>query len=187
MAMTAPAKHWTAAELEQIPDDRNRYEIIDGELFVSPSPALNHQELAAQFFERLRAYVAEHRIGTAVFAPADVTFSDDTVVIPDVFVAPLVDGRRPQHWEEVRRLLLAVEVLSPSTARTDRTIKRRRYQRENVPEYWVVDGDARIVERWRPDDTRPEIVSEQLAWQSDPATPPLVIDVARLFEDVFGA
>lgn len=187
MATTATTKHWTAADLQTIPDDRNRYEILDGELLVSPSPSLNHQELATQFLERLRAYLAEHCIGSAVIAPADVTFSDDTVVIPDVFVIPLADGKRPQHWEDVGRLLLAIEVLSPGTARIDRTAKRSRYQRENVPEYWIVDGSARAVERWRPADLQPEILVDQIVWQPDPSCSPLVIDLTVLFRDVFGA
>jgi Uma2 family endonuclease len=79
-----------------------------------------------------------------------------------------------------------IEVLSPTTARADRHVKRRLYQRERVPEYWIVDVDARLVERWRPEDQRPEILAEQLAWQPEPSQPPLVIDLAGYFREVLG-
>ncbi len=62
------------------------------------------------------------------------------------------------------KLLLAVEILSPSSQRADRTVKRRLFQRERVPEYWIVDIDARLVSRWRPDDTRPEEIDGRLEW-----------------------
>jgi Uma2 family endonuclease len=122
-----------------------------------------------------------------VTAPADVGLSDDTVVGPDLFVVPLVDGRRPQSWDDVGRLLLAIEILSPSTARVDRTIKRRRYQREGVPEYWVVDGDARVVERWRPADKRPEIVTDDLEWKPSSEIAALIIDLPVLFAAALGS
>ena len=81
-------------------------------------------------------------------------------------------------------LLLVIEVTSPSTARQDRQLKRRRYQRAGVPEYWIVDLDARIVERWRPQDERPEILDEQLTWQPQPGAAPLEIDLVSLFARV---
>ena len=79
------------------------------------------------------------------------------------FVVPIgPDGRRGANWTDIHALLLAVEILSPSTARADRQAKRRLHQRERVGEYWIVDLDARVVERWRPDDERPEIVTRTL-------------------------
>lgn len=108
------------------------------------------------------------------------------MVQPDVFVVPLIEGRKPASWEETGRLLLVAEILSPSTARADRHVKRRLYQRERVPEYWIVDVDARLVERWRPDDERPEILAERIEWQPDQKHPPLVIDLPAYFRDVTG-
>jgi Uma2 family endonuclease len=179
-------KHWTAADLREIPDDRNRYEIIDGELFVTPSPLWSHQTLSREIFQLLHPYLKAHQIGAILWAPADIELADDTVVEPDLFVVPLVEGRQPLSWEDVRRLLLVIEVLSPSTARVDRTVKRRRYQSEGVPEYWIVDGNARVVERWRPADDRPEILAESLQWRPDLALPALAIDLPSLFAAVFG-
>ena len=63
-------------------------------------------------------------------------------------------------------------------------MKRRRYQREGVPEYWIVDVDARLVERWRPGDERPEVLTETLDWRPDAAHPPLVVDLAAYFARV---
>jgi Uma2 family endonuclease len=179
-------RHWTAADLCEIPDDRNRYEIIDGELFVTPSPSMGHQGIAAELFVRLHAYLREQRLGNVYFAPADVHLSDDTVVEPDLFVVPLVEGRRPRSTEEVGRLLLVIEILSRSTARADRTVKRQKYQSEGVPEYWIVDGDARVVERWRPEDDRPEIISELLDWRPDSEHPALTIELPALFAVALG-
>jgi len=103
-----------------------------------------------------------------------------------VFVVPVGAGR-PRTWEDIGgRLLLAVEVLSPTTARADRVVKRRKYQRAGVPEYWVVDLDARLVERWRPGDERPELLMERLSWRPDPARPGLEIELGVFFEAVLG-
>lgn len=187
MAMPNPIPEptiWTIEMLRDLPDDGNRYEIIDGELLVSPSPRWRHQRAVRALLMRLSAYVEPQRIGYVYQSPADVDFSRTTVVEPDLFVVPLVDGRPPNYFQEVRRLLLAVEVLSPSTARYDRQTKRRLFQRERVPEYWIVDCDARLVERWRPDDERPEILTDTIAWHPEGASEPLVIDLVAFFDEV---
>ncbi len=117
-------------------------------------------------------------------SPADISFANDIILQPDLFVAPLVNGKPPRNWSDIRSLILAVEVVSPSTAQTDRTRKRALYQREGVPEYWIVDLDSRLVERWRPEDTRPEVLAEQLEWQPDPAKQPLVLELPPFFAAV---
>ena len=93
-------------------------------------------------------------------------------------------GRRPKTWRDISSLLLAVEVLSPTTARADRLRKRRIYQDEGVPEYWIVDLDARMIERWRPRDERPEILIDQLSWQPRTNAAPLAIGLEELFASV---
>jgi len=183
--VTAPTK-WTVPMVQALPDDGNRYELIDGELFVTPAPTWNHQDALAVLFQRVYAFVRANAIGRARFAPADIEFSEQTLVQPDLFVTPRVGGRKPERWEEVRSLLLAVEVLSPSSARSDRRAKRLLYQRQGVPEYWIVDVDARLVERWRPDDERPEILTDMLAWQPDPGCAQLLIDLPAYFAEVLG-
>ena len=183
--MVMPAQTvWTAEEARQLPDDGNRYEVVDGELLVSPSPQLPHQEAVSLIEASLRAFLKREPIGRALHSPADIEFNPRTLVQPDVFVAPLFEGRRPRNWTEISTLLLAVEVLSPSTARYDRWTKRRLFQREGVPEYWIVDLDARVVERWRPADTRPEIVSDSIIWHPAGAATSLTIDLVALFAEV---
>lgn len=184
MAMPAAPINWTAERIRALPDDGNRYEVIDGELFVSPAPSWEHQRAAFAMAKRLDAYLDGRMLGTVYIAPADVEFRYDRMVEPDLFVVPLVDGRRPRTWEDVRRLLLAVEILSPSTARADRLAKRTLYQREQVPQYWIIDVAARLIERWGPDDSRPEIVVGQLQWHPEPQAPPLEIDLDDYFAEV---
>ena len=185
MAMPATTR-WTADMVRALPDDGKRYEVIDGELFVTPAPTLLHQHAAFEIATLLKPYVATHAIGVVVLSPADVLTAEHVMVQPDVFVARLVEGRKPASWKDVGTPLLAVEILSPSTARADRQVKRRLYQRERVPEYWIVDVDARLIERWQPEDERPEILLDRIAWQPDSLHPPLVIDLAEYFRDVIG-
>ena len=186
MGMPQTARRWTAEMVRALPDDGKRYEVVDGELLVTPAPRLPHQDAVMVLSADIRLYVRAHRIGHLFVSPADIEFDAHTMVQPDVFVAPLVEGRRPQAWSEIRTLLLAVEILSPSTARADRQVKRRRYQRHGVAEYWIVDIDARLVERWRPTDDRPEVLGEVLVWQPVPDVPPLRIDLRAFFQEVAG-
>jgi Uma2 family endonuclease len=169
-----------------LPDDGNRYEVVDGELLVTPSPAWRHQFAIGGLYRALDQYVREHALGAVIFAPADVEFDQRNLVEPDLFVVPLVRGANPREWAEVGRLRLAVEVLSPSTARHDRFTKRRLYRTRGLPEYWIVDLDAQLIERWKPDHERPEVLAETLAWQPDPGHPPLELDLPGYFADVLG-
>lgn len=169
-----------------LPDDGNRYEVIDGELFVSPAPTLRHQRAIVELLVRLKPYVAG--VGLEVLmAPAAITWSSRTEVQPDLLALPLLHGQLAERFEDVGVLALAVEVLSPSSTRTDRFTKRREYQRRGVSEYWIVDPATRSIERWRPTDEEPEILFELLLWQPHPAVAPLSLDIAGLFRAVDGA
>ena len=184
MHMSQLDRYWMVADLEDLPDDGNRYEVIDGELFVTPAPALKHQEAAFQLGRVLADYLGQQRIGHVFMAPGDIIFSPKRGVQPDVFVTPLVNGRRPERFEDVGRLLLAVEVLSPSTARADRVAKRRLFREERVDEYWIVDLDARTIERSTPDDARIDVLADTLEWRPTGATEPLTIDLDAYFARV---
>src|SRR5215831_4614788 len=129
MAMPAQPTEWTVDMVRALPDDGNRYEVIDGELFVTPVPSLTHQHAVLELALLVAPYVREHALGRAVISPADViVYGPRKFVQPDLFVVPLVNEMPVRAWTEVGRLLLTVEVLSPSTERTDRGRKRRVYK-----------------------------------------------------------
>ena len=177
---------WTAERAIALPADGNRYEVLDGELFVTPAPSWDHQDVVTSLIMAIKPYVKENRLGWAMVSPADITFSPRRLVQPDLFVVPWRAEGKPSAWTEVKSLSLAVEVLSPSTAHADRLRKRLIYQDEGVPEYWIFDLDARLVERWRPEDARGEIVTGVLEWQprAEKEVDPLRIDLPALFEEV---
>lgn len=185
MGMAAPYTRWTVDRLRALPDDGRRYEIIDGELYVTPSPSIRHQDAVLALAVRLRAYVAARRVGHVIIAPADVEFSDDTVVEPDVFVVPLVDGRPPEDLKHAGRPLLVAEVLSPTTERTDRGRKRELFQARGVPDYWIVNVEARVFERWRPDATRAELVTDRIEWRPAPDVEPFELSLGEFWREVF--
>jgi len=183
--MGMPAQHtdWTAEMARALPDDGNRYEVLDGELFVSPAPSFDHQRVVGALYSVLRTYVLAHQLGEVFIAPADIEFSTGRLLQPDVFVIPPTPGVRPRTFRDVGRLLLSAEVLSPATARAVRTRKRAILKDERVPEYWIVDPDGRVIERWTPDDDGPGVLSATITWQPDQRVPALVIDLPRFFAE----
>lgn len=186
MGMATATKQWTREEvlaLQEAAPPGVRYELIDGVLLVSPSPTNRHQFVVGAFFFRLYAYCRQHGIGRAVLSPADIALDGASTMQPDIFVVPASIPLPWEGWEDVTRLLLAVNVLSPSTARGDKTVKRLFLQRQGVPEYWIVDHHAWTVERWRPGDERPEVLTETLTWQPVASVEPLVINLPQLFTE----
>jgi Uma2 family endonuclease len=185
---TADRKRWTADEARALQDESRpwpRYEVIDGELLVSPGPRPAHYYAQMALYERVRAYVHAQRLGECYVPPTDVTLEPDTTVQPDLYVVPGWPPRKLRAWSEITALLLAAEVLSPSTARHDRLVKRRFYTRTGVPEYWIVDADTRLIERSHPDG-RVDVLDEALRWQPEGAAEPFVLDVAAFFAEALG-
>ena len=179
MGMAAPLYH-TADMVRALPDDGNRYETVHGELLVTPAPRLWHQEVVARLHVALRGYGTASGVGHVFSSPADISWAPDILVQPDVFVVPLAQART-LDWAAIRSLLIAVEVLSPSSSRADRFTKRRLYQEVGVPAYWLVDADERVVEVWTPEATFPVFERERLVWHPEGASEPLVISCAELF------
>jgi Uma2 family endonuclease len=184
--MPHAAERWTAEMVRALPDDGNRYELVSGELVVTPAPRQVHQAAVVELVLALAPWLKATGIGRVLASPADVALGEDEVLQPDVFVLPSGAAPVSAPWADITALLLAVEVLSPATARYDRGLKRRRYQRAGVPEYWIVDLDARLIERWRPDDERPEIAMEVLRWEPAAGGPALELDLERWFSEVWG-
>jgi Uma2 family endonuclease len=186
MGMPATNRRWTVDDVRALPArNGERFECVDGELLVSPGPKLPHQSAVVLLTSALDAYGRRHGIGSAFNGPAELELDDHTLVQPDIFVLPLVDGKRAVSQDTAGAPLLVVEVLSPGTARFDRVIKRARYQRLGV-EYWILDLDARVVERWASASARPEIVTQMLHWHPEGADVALTIDLDALVADALG-
>lgn len=187
MAMPAIVdRRWTAADVLALPDDpAHRHECVDGALLVSPTPRLVHQGAVTALAVLLDGLVRPAGIGAVFVAPSAWVLDPHTLVQPDLYVVPLHDGRRPRTDEERGHPLLFVEVLSPSTARFDRVIKRERYLRAGV-EYWIVDLDARVVERWVPQEERPSLHTETIQWQPMGADASLHVALDTFFADLLG-
>jgi Uma2 family endonuclease len=129
-----------------LPDDGKRYEIIDGDLHMTPSPTTRHQIIVGLFLHHLMTHLETHPIGTVFTAPYDVVLSDTDVVEPDLVVV-LNDGRARITEKNVQGPPdIIIEILSPGTAARDRDLKRKRYERFGVQEYWLVDPDQNALE-----------------------------------------
>ena len=174
---------YTIEMLERFPNDGKRYEILDGTLIVTPAPSLAHQRVQWSVGRSLGLYLDAHRVGQIWFGPADVIFGRHTLLEPDLMVTLGDAARRARSWRDLSDPALAVEILSPSSARHDRGAKRERYL-TRVAEYWVVDIEARLIERWRQGDVRPSIHRETLEWQPVLSVPPLTVSVPELFADL---
>jgi len=192
MAMPASdrerARRWTAREVRQLiaesPLQTPRYELVDGELLVTPSPILPHQRAVAFLWRALDDYLRGNPVGDAYFSPSDVELEPGTIVQPDVFVVPPHESERSMRELPVRDVMVAAEVLSPTSGRHDRVTKRHLYSR-HVLEYWIVDLDARIVERWRLNAQQPDVLVTALEWHPTDAGEPFTLDLPKYFAAVF--
>jgi Uma2 family endonuclease len=137
LAVRPPSGPYTYARLRTLPDDGLRYEIVDGELLVSPAPRLAHQSCVKNLLLVIARVLPPHL--DVLAAPVDWYISEATVVEPDVVVFRR-DDAGPLRLD--RPPVLAVEVLSPGTRRRDRGVKRRAYERAGLGWYWLVDPDV---------------------------------------------
>jgi Uma2 family endonuclease len=183
MGMAVPA-YYTADMVRAIPDDGNIYEVVHGELLVSLAPRPWHEEVALRLLESVRAYLRAESVGHAYGSRSDLSWGlRDVLVSPDLFVVPLQEARQ-LDWLTLRTVLLAAEVLSPSSIRADRFTKRRLYQERGVPLYWVIDPEERFAEIWRPDDDLPRIERRVLTWGPVGAGAPFTLELAELFRPI---
>ena len=189
MSMSAVRPHrWTRTEVDRLVDDRPgytpRYELVDGELLMTPAPSGRHQRIVLRLVQLLLPYVTAHKFGEIFLGPAELPLVTGERYEPDLFIVPLLNGRRPPTPLGIAPPVLITETLSPGSSRHDRITKRRAFQRNRVSEYWVIDGDAEVVEVWHPDDERPAIVDERLVWQPDGAPVPFELEVREFFASV---
>ena len=186
MGMPSPTRPWTRDQVLALPDDGRRYELVSGELVVTPAPRRLHQRTVAALYRQLYQWVSTINAGEVLFSPADLALGEAEILQPDLFVTRESGSGRGENWSDIAALQLVVEVLSPTTAIYDRQLKRRRYQQAGVPEHWIVDADARLIERWRPDDVRPEVLTSRLTWRPQAGSHTHEMDVSRFFREVYG-
>jgi Uma2 family endonuclease len=182
----ASTLRWTSADIAAMPDDGNRYEIIDGELFVSKQPHLNHQDVCGEIYGELRDWNRRSGLGKVFFAPG-IIFAEDDDVAPDlVWVSAgrmravvQADGKFHAAPE------LVVEVLSPGSTneRRDRDAKLKLYSRRGVVEYWIVSWQARQIEVYRRVNTHLQLAAMLLEHDTleSPLLPGFSCSVSTLF------
>jgi Uma2 family endonuclease len=180
---------WTSADLEALPDDGKRYEIIDGELYVSKQPHYYHQRVCVSVSALLNTWDKQTGLGQVNFAPG-VIFAEDDDVAPDVTWMSkerLAAALRPDgHLHAAPELV--IEVLSPcsSNERRDREAKLKLYSRRGVHEYWIMDWRARQVEVHRREQAQLKLIGT--LYEADTLDTPLLpgfsCQVAELFEGI---
>ena len=173
---------WTVADLERLPDDGNRYEILHGELLVTPLPSNGHQGVSMRLARRVANWCHDHT-GWATRAPGGVYISETTWLEPDIAVYP-----SPEYldlpWQQMPPPVLVVEVLSRSTQKRDRHRKRPAYLSHGVAEVWLVDKRSRAIERWTAASEFPETHHGSITWVPEANQQALVISADELFGPV---
>lgn len=158
----AQSLRWTSADLERLPDNGKRYEIIDGELYVSKQPKYYHQVTCAEFVWSLESWNHQARAGSISFAPG-VVFSDDDDVVPDVawISRERLAAALDDHGHLRAAPDLVIEVLSPGSTneQRDRETKLKLYSRRGVLEYWIADWRLRQVDVYRRSDQALQLVA----------------------------
>jgi len=188
MGMPAAQGHrWTRDDVARLVEERDgytpRYELVDGELLVTPAPSGRHQRITFRLAVLLDEYVRRQHLGEVRLGPGEVALESENRFEPDIFVAPAVHGVRAPANDPVTNPLLICEILSPGSVRHDRITKRRAFQRRGVPEYWVVDGNAEAIEVWRPADERAMLIDDVLTWRPTGCDTPFILDVRAFFAD----
>ena len=187
--MTQAGPRFSSADLELMPDDGKRREIVDGALFVSKVPHHEHQAISATLVIELGVWNRQAGLGRVSVAPG-VVFDDGDDVIPDVvwcsrerLIGALDDAG---HFHLAPDLV--VEVLSPGPAneRRDRIVKLELYSRRAVLEYWIVDWQGRQVEVYRREDLRLRLMAtlREADTLESPLLPGFALPLGRLFADV---
>lgn len=181
--MRASTIKFTYRDYIQFPEDNNRHEIIDGDHYVTPSPATRHQRISRRLFERLNRHVELNGEGELFYAPTDVVLSDTDVLVPDlVFVSrarsSIITEQNIQGAPD-----LVVEILSPATAERDRGVKRTTYARFGVSEYWLVSPDTNTVEIIRLQEPG---LPRRIVSRSETLTSALFPGLALSLEEIFG-
>ena len=183
MATVQPDFKFTYEDYRTAPPDK-RFELLDGDLVMTPGPNLKHQMVQVQLGERLARYVRENSLGNLFFAPCDVVLSDTDVVQPDLLFVSRARGHLLSGGENVQGAPdLVVEILSPATADRDRGYKRALYAKYGVAEYWLVDPAVETV--WVHCLRRGALVVARTLGRGDTLGSPLLAGLALDLDDIF--
>jgi len=188
-APVSRAMRWKSADLDLLPNNGKRYEIIDGELLMSKQPHWHHQFVCGQVFAELQAWCRTTSLGQANVAPG-VIFADDDDVVPDVVWISrerLMAALGPEgHLHAAPEL--AIEVLSEGSTneRRDREAKLKLYSRRGVQEYWIVNWRMKQIEVFRREAQELRLVATLLKTDTleSPLLPGFSCPVAKLFDDI---
>ncbi len=180
--MAGTGTRFTYGDYLLLPEGK-RYEILEGDLVVVPSPGTDHQRISRNLEVRLWEFVRERGLGEVLHAPLDVVLAEEDVVQPDIIFIS-----RPRLGIVAEKGIrgapdLVVEILSPGTAERDRTVKEKLYHRFGVREFWLVDPAARTVEIkvWAPEGFRTAQVYPEGTALRSPLLDGLAIDVGAIF------
>lgn len=172
----AATKVWTLEEVHSLPDDGNKYELLNGELLVTPPPSRDHETIGARLQRILDPFVARHALGL-IFRPRSILRIKGSELEPDLMVQAEYRGR----WEDAPLPRLIIEIHSPSTRRRDLVHKRNFYMEVGIEEYWMLDPENQTLTAVRND--RADVTSGTLyAWHPAGVDASLTIEIAILFE-----
>lgn len=186
MKPTTERLRWTTADLELLPDNGNRYEIIDGELFVTRAPHWNHQSVCGNIYQELNIWSQQTGLGRVAIAPG-IIFSDADNVIPDVVWAS--NERLSALLDDAGHLTaapeLVVEVLSfgGENERRDKEVKLKLYSSRGVQEYWIVDWQKQQIEVYRREKAALTLVATLFA--NDELTSPMFVNLQIPVRQIF--
>ena len=181
MAMAITVPHYTVDDLDDFPDDGNRYELLDGVLLVTPAPNMGHQVIAARIQTRL-AQVVQLTGLAYVVGPGVVVRLPNTQLQPDLLVFPTT-YKPDTEWHKVKENWLAVEVLSRSSKIYDRDFKKDAYFALGVQQVWLVNRWTKTIEVWH-SPTIETVVRDRLEWRPPRGDAMLDLDLAEVFADI---
>lgn len=177
MGMAVSVPRFTVDQLDQFPDDGNRYELLDGVLLVTPLAGAPHQLIASRLAFILSSAV--HQTGATVFTPGGIVFPPRTQLEPDILVVP-AHFPPDAEWPEITEHWLAVEILSRSSRIYDREFKRQAYLDLGVHEVWLVDRHAGVVETSRAAG-EVNVVREAITWRIPSGSVEVMVDLDVVF------
>ncbi|MCU0647027.1 MAG: Uma2 family endonuclease [Gemmatimonadaceae bacterium] len=172
---------WTVDDVDALPEDGRRYELLHGELLVNPPPEIDHERVVLTLFRALAEWCDAHT-GWAVHLRGTVQVGVTTRLEPDITVYPAPD-RGVRHWRELPVPVLVVEVASPSSVRRDRFAKRAAYLAAGVAEVWTMHPVHRRLERWTAASEFPTVIDTALHWAPASHSPPFELPLTALFPE----